>query len=163
MTAPIDVLLVDDDRSVRTLAAESLAAETDQFRITDTSSPTEALELLAIEAYDCIVSDQEMPEMTGIELLNAVRDEHGGLPFVLFTGRGSEEIASDAISAGVTDYLRKQSGQEQYTILANRISNAVEQHRTRRQLERSHRRLSLFFDQSPLGVIEWDDEFRCRQ
>lgn len=45
-----------------------------------------------------------MPGQTGIEFLEVVRDQYANLPFILFTGQGSDEIASDAISAGVTDY-----------------------------------------------------------
>jgi DNA-binding response OmpR family regulator len=68
--------------------------------------------------------------MSGIELLETVRETYPDLPFVLFTETGSEEVASEAISAGVTDYLQKGGGSEQYALLANRIENAVQAHRT---------------------------------
>jgi len=93
------------------------------------------------------------------QLLEEVRDRYPELPFVLFTGRGSEEVASEAISAGVTDYLQKDTGTSQYAVLANRIANAVEQHRSRHELRASRRRLSLFFERSPLGVVEWNGDF----
>ncbi|MFB6311944.1 MAG: PAS domain S-box protein, partial [Salinirussus sp.] len=67
--------------------------------------------------------------MDGLEFLETVRDEHPELPFILFTGQGSEEVASDAITAGATDYLQKGSGTDQYELLANRIVNAVEKYR----------------------------------
>ena len=54
------------------------------------------------------------------------------LPFILFTGKGSEEVASDAISADATDYLQKEVGTDQYKLLANRIRNAVSQTRGKR-------------------------------
>jgi PAS domain S-box-containing protein len=80
-----------------------------------------------------------MPGMTGLEFLREVREEYHDLPFILFTGRGSEEVASDAISMGVTDYLQK-GGTEQYELLANRITNAVDRYvieRERRQWKRA--------------------------
>lgn len=49
----------------------------------------------------------DMPRQTGIEFLETVREEYPGLPFILYTGKGSEEVAADAISAGVFDYLQK--------------------------------------------------------
>jgi CheY-like chemotaxis protein len=81
-----------------------------------------------------------MPGKDGIEFLQAVREAYPDLPFVLFTGKGSEAVASDAISAGVTDYLQKQSGTEQYELLVNRIRNAVQ---ARREAERADRKDEL--------------------
>ncbi len=62
----------------------------------------------------------------GLEFLRAVRSEHPDLPFILFTGKGSEEVARDAFRVGATDYMQKDTGTDQYTVLANRITNAVE-------------------------------------
>jgi PAS domain S-box-containing protein len=59
----------------------------------------------------------------------------------------------------VTDYLQKETGSSQYAVLANRVANAVERHRSRRALEESQERLSLFVEQSPLGVLEYDENF----
>lgn len=56
------------------------------------------------------------------------------LPFILFTGRGSEEMASDVIASAMTGYLQKESGSSQYEVLADRIRNAVEQYRTEQAL-----------------------------
>jgi DNA-binding NtrC family response regulator len=54
-----------------------------------------------------------MPGVDGLEFLASVREEYPDLPFILFTGKGSEEIASEAISRGVTDYLQKETGTDQ--------------------------------------------------
>ena len=88
---------------------------------------------------DCIVSDYDMPGMNGLELLAEIRAEHPGLPFILFTGKGSEEIAAKAISKGVTDYLQKKGGTDQYTVLANRIKNSVERYRATKEAARTQR------------------------
>lgn len=75
-----------------------------------------------------------MPEQNGLDLCRAVRDDHPDLPFFLFTSRGGEEIVSRAMVAGATDYIQKEPGVEQYTLLANRIDNAVSRHRTEERL-----------------------------
>jgi len=155
----IDVLHVDDDPQVSELAAIFLERETDAIAVQTVTTPTDALERLATGDIDCIVSDYDMPGMNGIEFLQTVRDDYPDLPFILYTGKGSEEVASDAISAGVTEYLQKEAGTGQYTVLANRITNAVEQYRSAHALEASRNRLALFFEQSPLGVIEWTESF----
>ncbi|MCD2203295.1 PAS domain S-box protein [Halobacterium sp. KA-6] len=158
-TTPIHVLHVDDEPAFAEMVAEFLTREDDQIEITTATSAADGLTHLEDTHFDCIVSDYDMPAQNGIEFLNAVRDTHPDLPFILFTGKGSEEIASDAISAGVTDYLQKEGGTGQYTLLAHRITNAVAQHRSKREIEASQERLSLFFEQSPLGAIEWTDDF----
>ncbi|WP_121820589.1 PAS domain S-box protein [Halostella salina] len=155
---PIHVLHVDDDRGFTDMVAKFLEREDEQLTVHTATTAAEGLERLDRRDIDCVVSDYDMPDRNGIELLNEVRDSHPDLPFILFTGKGSEEIASDAISAGVTDYLQKEGGTGQYTLLAHRIPNAVAQYQSQREIEASQERLSLFFDQSPLGAIEWTDE-----
>ena len=132
----VRILHVDDESSFLELTAEFLARQDDRFEIESETSPAAALDRLDAESFDCIVSDYQMPSMTGIEFLEAVRKSHASLPFILFTGEGSETVASDAISAGATDYLQKRTGPEQYQLLANRILNAVESYHTQRELER---------------------------
>jgi len=158
MSEEIRVLHVDDQPDVADLTAEALEREDDRLSVETATSVAEGLDRLT-DTVDCVVSDYDMPERNGIDFLQAVRERYPDLPFVLFTGKGSEEVASEAISAGVTEYLEKESGLGQYTALANRIANAVEQHRSKRALEASERRLSLFVEQSPLGVVEWDENF----
>ena len=76
-----------------------------------------------------------MPRTTGIEFHRAVAERNLNLPFILYTGRGSAEVASDAIGAGVTDYLQKEVGTNDYTLLANRIVHAVDSYRRDERLE----------------------------
>ena len=156
---PITVLHVDDDPGITDLTAASLEREDERFEVETATGADEGLARLAEGGVDCIVSDYEMPGRDGIAFLQAVREEFPDLPFILYTGKGSEEIASEAISAGVTDYLQKETGATQYAVLANRVANAVERRRSRRALEASQERLSLFVEQSPLGVLEYDESF----
>ncbi|SDX90607.1 hybrid sensor histidine kinase/response regulator [Halopenitus persicus] len=136
----IDVLHVDDDPALVDLVGTYLERESDAIETMTATSPEEGFDRLAAAEIDCVVSDYEMPEIDGLEFLERVRADHPDLPFILFTGKGSEEIASEAIAAGVTDYIPK-GGTEQYTVLAHRIENAVEQHRAKRRAERTERRL----------------------
>lgn len=103
----IRILHVDDEPDFAEMTATFLEREDDRFDVEIATSPNEGLNHLKLESFDCIVSDYNMPTRDGIEFLKDVRDDHPDLPFILYTGKGSEEIASDAISAGVTDYLQK--------------------------------------------------------
>ncbi|PSQ54732.1 histidine kinase, partial [Halobacteriales archaeon SW_12_67_38] len=131
MNGGMSVLVVDDDPAAADLAATQLERLRDAIDVTVETGVDDALARFEADpaAFDCIVSDYNMPRMDGLELLTTVREISADVPFVLFTGKGSEEIASEAVSAGVTDYLQKGTGTERYELLANRVVNAVEAHR----------------------------------
>ncbi len=130
----ITVLHVDDEQDFADMTAAFLRRWDDRFEVLTATSAADGLAIADRESIDCIVSDYDMPDRTGVEFLRAVRERYGDVPFVLFTGRGSEEVASEAISAGVSDYLRKDGGTDQYTVLANRIENVVSRSWAERQL-----------------------------
>jgi len=90
--------------------------------------------------------------------LERVRERDPHLPFVLFTGRGSEEVASEALSADATNYLQKKVGTDQYAILANRIENAVDQRRSVTDRRRAERRFEAIFQDPNLlvGLLDTD-------
>ncbi|MFW5956215.1 MAG: response regulator [Halorhabdus sp.] len=129
----ITVLCVDDDSDILSLTETVLQRKDDRFEILTETDPTAVTERLSSTPVDCVVSDYDMPHMDGIELLETIRADHPTLPFILFTGKGSEEVASEAIARGVTDYLQKGTGLERYALLSNRIANAVTQRRARQQ------------------------------
>ena len=136
MAGPTRVLLVDDDPSLADLMANQLADLGDRFSIHVETDPSDALEAVETGRFDCVVSDHHMPRMTGLELLRYVREMDPDLPFILFTARGSEEIASEAVSEGVTDYFRKRRGSDQWRVLANRIENAAARYRAEEAVQR---------------------------
>ena len=135
-TEEITVLHVDDEATFAELTATVLERTDERFRVITTTDVDEGLDILATEPVDCVISDYEMANQDGLEFLEIVRETDELLPFILYTGRGSEDVASEAISAGVTDYLQKETGTSQYTVLANRITNAVESMRAQRERQR---------------------------
>ena len=152
----ISVLHVDDDAAMSDLTVTYLERVDERLDVQTAIGAEAGLDVLSDEHIDCVVSDYDMPEMDGLAFLEAVREDHPDLPFILFTGKGSEDIASDAISAGVTDYLQKQSGSEQYELLANRIENAVSQYRAER-LATQHARILDEVLKTTRSVIEAND------
>lgn len=157
------ILHVDDDRDLVELTAEYLDREAERLDVLTATTVSEGLDVLEREPVECVVSDYDMAPTDGMEFFEVVRDRDEDLPFILLTGKGSEELASEAISNGVTDYFQKGYGVDHYKKLVNRITNAVEQYRSKQQLEESRDRFSLFFDQSPLGVIEWDESLEIKR
>ncbi|RLM59981.1 response regulator, partial [Halorubrum sp. Atlit-26R] len=159
MPSDVSVVHVDDDPGIVELAATYLERQDDRITVTTATTVGDALDHITATT-DCVVSDYEMPEMNGIELLSTVRAEYPDLPFILFTGKGSEEIASEAISAGVTDYLQKGPNVEQYTLLANRVLNAVTQREAEQRVNTERQRFQSLFHEltQPAVEVEYDDQ-----
>jgi PAS domain S-box-containing protein len=157
------VLHVDDDSAFLELATAVLEREAADIRVQTATSGEEGLAWLREHAVDCIVSDYEMPGMDGLELLEAVREDLPRLPFVLFTGKGSEGIASAAISAGVTDYLQKGTSNDQFTLLANRVRNLVERDRAQRDLERRAEQYELVAELGRTALEHESVDTLCEQ
>ena len=172
MTEPVRVLHVDDDSAFAELTATYLE-QRDGFEVDVETDPEAALDRLTdsgssdgsrdagTACIDCVVSDHEMGTTTGLDLLKSVRAVDERLPFVLFTSRGSEEVASEAISAGVTDYIQKGVRSEQFDLLANRVQNAVEHYRTERRLRESEQLYRTVVERSHDAIYVYQgDRFR---
>ncbi len=140
---PVTVLHVEDDEAFLDVAAEQLEIAGEGFEVLQATSVEKAQAIRDREDVDCIVADYDMGDGTGVDLLETVREEAPSLPFLLFTGKGSEVVASEAISAGVTDYLQKTTGVEQFTVLANRIEGAVARYRAERRARRKDRQMAV--------------------
>ncbi|AUV82637.1 hybrid sensor histidine kinase/response regulator [Salinigranum rubrum] len=154
---PMHVLVADDDDAMRETTVKLLEATLDNATVTGFPSARGVLDALADDAsVDCIVSDYEMPEMSGLELLEAVRETDPDVPFVIYTGHGNEDVASDAISAGVTDYVRK-SVTGGHRILANRIESAVA--RRRAEAERELQALAMSTVEEGIAVVDSEGRF----
>jgi CheY-like chemotaxis protein/anti-sigma regulatory factor (Ser/Thr protein kinase) len=100
------VLVVDDSEFDRHLAGE-LLRRTGHFTVAYACDGAEALESIRAHPPDLIIADLQMPGMDGLELVTAVRDLHPGVPLVLMTGHGSEQIAVRALHRGAASYVPK--------------------------------------------------------
>ena len=106
-------------------AVAPLAQEDEGYVVEPVESASEVLDRLGTDTVDCIVSAYDLPDDDGISLCETVRAEYPDLPFVLYTDQGSEAVASDAISAGVSEYLRTEDARAVSTLTAA-IESAVD-------------------------------------
>ena len=120
----LDVLLVDEDRDVLEIVRTFLEQE-DDLEVTSEVDPETALEMALTGAYDVVVSDYKMPRLDGLELCAALRDRGRSLPFLLFSAREPEDVEAAADDAGVTGFVQKGTGTEQYSVLAEKIRAAT--------------------------------------
>jgi PAS domain S-box-containing protein len=153
------VLLVDDEPELAETASEYMEEEHERLSVVTAESAREGIRKLD-DSIDCVVSDYDMPGRNGLQFLRAIRDDYPSIPFVLLTGKGSEEVAADAVTAGVTDYVRKQSGTEQFEVLANRIITAVEKARAEAEARETNERLRNLFDRITDAFVSLDEDWR---
>ncbi len=142
----ITVLCVDDEPSYADLIATHLERNDEAIDATGVTSATDGLSYLDAHDVDCIVSDYDMPGIDGLEFLEAVRARDPDMPFLLFTSQGSESLASEAVTAGVTDYIQKVQGSQQYAVLAQRIRNTVERVRAKATADTAQERTKRILD-----------------
>ena len=157
----VRVLYVGDGTAIPGASAADLGDGEARITVRTAGSAAEGLGSLADGDIDCVVSEYALGGRNGIEFLEAVRRERPDLPFVLCAGEGSEAIASEAIAAGVTDYVPSEAA----GALATRVLDAVERSRSggggaeyERELRRTkHRYRAIFEDPNILaGLIDTD-------
>lgn len=111
----VSVLVVDDAPFIRDLVKKGLRNYFPGIHIEDAVNGRKAQVLLERQAFDLVLCDWEMPEMSGLELLTWCRgqDNLKALPFIMVTSRGDKENVVQAIQAGVTDFIGKPFTNEQ--------------------------------------------------
>ncbi|MFH2110928.1 MAG: ATP-binding protein [Candidatus Bathyarchaeota archaeon] len=143
----------EEDKLLRIFLKDSDPA----FHVDTVNSAKKALSLLESKEYDCIVCDYQMPEVTGIQFARQLK-KRKDLPFIIYTGQGSEEVAQAAFAAGVDDYVRKETSPSHYSVLVNSIRQAVEKRRAEHELRDSLETSSLVFEHMPSGVFLYRHE-----
>jgi signal transduction histidine kinase len=135
MTDTIRVLYVDDEPGL--LELTKLFLESDGSFVVDTlTSACEALACLKTKRYDAILSDYQMPEMDGIGFLKQLRASGDTIPFIIFTGKGREEVVIEALNNGADFYLQKGGDpKSQFAELSNKIQYAVSRKKAEEALE----------------------------
>jgi PAS domain S-box-containing protein len=146
----IRVLLVDDEPVLLLTTKTFLEKRNPDIRCDTCQSAPEALEQLAAATYDAIISDYEMPVMDGISFLKEVRSRFGTIPFILFTGRGREEVVIEALNNGADFYLQKGAEpSSQFAELGHKIRHAVARIRAEESLRISEEMFGKAFYANP--------------
>jgi len=148
----VSILLVDDEPSLLEIGRAFLE-RTQGVTVTTADSARTALHELEQTQFDAIVSDYQMPEMDGIAFLREVRSRSRTLPFILFTGKGREDVVIRALNSGVDYYVQKGGDpHSQYAELTHKVKRAVEQRRAESALKRKHAVLRAILSASPNGI-----------
>ena len=140
----VRVLHIDDEEAQLVFAKTFLEDADPELEVASFSDPYELLGALD-DSVDCVVSDYIMPGMDGMELCKRVKNR-ASVPFILYTGRGSEVVAEAAFKMGVDDYVRKESDPSHYQLLARRIRSHAATYRRLGEQRRYQERLEQLRD-----------------
>lgn len=156
----IEILYVDDE--VNLLDIGKLFLErSDDIHVETALSVSAAQKNMERHRYDAIVSDYQMPEMNGIDFLKTLRSKNNKIPFILFTGRGREEVVIEALNSGADFYLQKGGNPDaQFLELEHKVREAVRRNRAEESLRENERRLTKAQSIGLMGCWEfkWDSD-----
>jgi diguanylate cyclase (GGDEF)-like protein len=133
------ILVVDDCRTVQEKMMEALSAH--NYEVDIASSGPECLTKLAQKKYDLLLIDYMMPDMNGIDVLKEVIMRKHDIPSVIFTGRGNEEVAVQALKLGALDYVVKTVGYLES--LPEMVQRNLRMHRINKEKESLEKKLVI--------------------
>ena len=142
----IKVLHIDDEAGVLAVAKQCLE-EQSKIQVDTALSAKEALEKIKQSEYDAIICDYQIPGKNGLELLGELRQQGNDTPFILFTCKGKDEVAIEALNSGVYRYVGKEGKAEvTYEELKRSICDAVRGQRAEKLLQAAEKRLRQITD-----------------
>jgi PAS domain S-box-containing protein len=154
----IRILHVDDDPSILEISKQILM-DMGNFDIDHACSVDEAFKKMEQQTYDAIISDYEMPQKNGLNFLAQLRGKRNKIPFILFTGKGREEVAIKALNLGANYYLNKVGSPEtMYGELAHAIESAVKSIRFELALKAIEEQFRVVFEGASDGILGADPE-----
>jgi PAS domain S-box-containing protein len=140
----IRVLHVDDDSAMLEISKQILMDLDSCFEFDSACCADEAFKKLSTGQYDIVISDYEMPQKDGLQFLKELRDGKNEIPFILFTGKGREEVVIQALNLGADYYVNKHGSPETvYSELKHLVSSAVE--KSRAKLKNENDSLTLHY------------------
>jgi PAS domain S-box-containing protein len=157
---PIRVLVVDDEPDLCELTKEFLERQ-GGLKVDIAHSVKEGRAAMNECRYDAIVSDYQMPGEDGIRFLKTLRAREDTVPFILFTGRGREEVVIEALNEGADAYLQKGGDvRSQFVELEHKVREAVRRDKAELALKENEVRLTRAQDIGKTGCWEfkWDEE-----
>lgn len=152
------ILLIDDEKAILEIAKVFLEQE-QGFKVETSLSALEALDKLKRDRFDVIVSDYQMPGMNGIELLKKLKSAGDTTPYILFTGRGREDVAIDALNNGASFYLQKGGDpKSQFAELVNMIKTSARQALAEKTLRQEKDGAQQHFDLAGVMLLALDKD-----
>lgn len=145
------LLLLDDNPDDRTLALRELRRQFDQVDATEVNDRAGFEAALEDAGFDVVVTDYQMQWTTGMEVLQRVKTRWPRMPVVMFTATATQEIAVEAMKAGLDDYVLKSP--RHYVRLPVAVRSCLDRNEIRLRAVRSETRLQALLDHARMGVF----------
>jgi PAS domain S-box-containing protein len=151
------VLYVDDETVLLNICKIQL--ERRGISVTTAGSVREAFAILESTGFDVILSDYQMPVTDGIEFLKILQERECTIPFILFTGKGREEVVIEAIDNGAACYLQKGGDPKSlFAELEHKVKEASRRHKAEEALKETKLRYDILFENTGTAIILLDDD-----
>jgi CheY-like chemotaxis protein len=152
----IQAAYIDDEEPLLEVAKAFLEDEGD-LQVDVFGVVWDAFSALNQRAYDVIVCDYQMPEMDGLQVLRVLRDNGSHVPFILFTGKGREEVAIEALNLGADRYIQKGGdAKAQFIELKHAVVQLHQRIKVESELHESNRELEVLYQATRELVGESD-------
>ena len=139
MTA-LHILVVDDDPALLEALPETLRLRMNGVTVDTADSAAAALDRIASQNYDAIVTDIKMPGMDGLALLSEIRARRPDTPILIITGHGEHALAVQALRGGANDFIQKPIDRDHFVASLRRAIQAHEQNRRARDRQAALKR-----------------------
>ncbi len=147
----LKILIVDDNPDDRALARREIDREFPNSQFRQAITAKELTQAIGSMRFDLVITDYQLRWSDGISVLLAVKMRWPDCPVIMFTGSGNEDIAVQAMKAGLDDYVLKSP--RHYARLASAVHMALERAKQRKALHEAERRFQSLFDQVPVGLF----------
>jgi len=148
---PLRILLIDDNPHDRALVIRELRREFPDLHVDQVIDAEGFDRALQTGGFDLVITDYQLHWSDGLFVLRAVKPSYPGCPVIMFTGTGSEEIAVQAMRAGLDDYVLKSP--KHFVRLSAAVRSALERTEVRERATRLEMRLEALLNQLNVGVF----------
>jgi PAS domain S-box-containing protein len=148
--SPLHILLIDDNPDDRTLVIRELRREFPKLQVTQIIDAKGFSQALETGNFDLVITDYQLRWTDGLAVLRAIKNSWPDCPVVMFTATGSEEVAVEAMKAGLNDYVLKSP--KHFSRLPAAIQIGLRQVEQRRALREAEMRYQSLFDGVPVGL-----------
>lgn len=148
------ILIIDDNPDDRALTVRALLLEFPDLQMKQIRSAQDFSVALKDTEFDLVITDYKVHWIDGLEVLHKIKEVAPDCPVIMFTGTGNEEIAVDAMRAGLDDYVIKSP--KHFVRLPAAVRSVVDRLMQRRAKEKAEARYRMLFEDVPVGLYSTD-------